>query len=306
MLSAETRGMLMGTIGVAMFAMTLPMTRWAVADLDPVWLAFARAEGAAALALVALLLTRAPRPDRRHWPALVAVSLGVIVGFPLFSSIAMRSSEASHGAVITGLMPLATAFIGARLAGDRPSKGFWIAAITGSALVCGFALHAGAGRFGAGTLWMLAAVVSGAAGYAWGGRLARELGGWQTIAWSLVFSAPLLAGPTLWLSWHHELSSASTRAWIGFAWVTVFSQFIGFYFWYGGMAIGGVTRVSQVQLLQIFMTLVFASWIGGEEVDAATWAIAAAVVATVAIGRRAPVRPYHPVSSKVPEPKAHR
>lgn len=300
MLTAETRGMLMGTVGVAMFAMTLPMTRLAVADLDPVWLAFARAEGAAALALIALLLTRTPPPERRHWPALAAIAAGVVLGFPLFSSLAMRESDASHGAVITGLMPLATALMGARLAGDRPSRRFWLAALAGSALVCGFALHAGAGRFGAGDLWMLAAVLTGSAGYAWGGRLARELGGWQTIAWSLILAAPLLALPTVWLTWQSDLSTASIGAWLGFAWVTVFSQFIGFYFWYGGMAIGGVARVSQVQLLQIFMTLVFASWIGGERVDPVTWIIAIAVVATVAIGRRAPVRPYHPVTSKAP------
>jgi drug/metabolite transporter (DMT)-like permease len=288
--SNETRGMLLGLVGVAMFAMTLPMTRLAVAALDPVWLAFARAEGAALLAAIALLASRSERPERRHWPALAATAGGVVLGFPLFSSIAMRHTDASHGAVITGLMPLATALIATRLAGERPSRGFWIAAIAGSLLVCAFALREGAGRIGAGDLAMLAAVVTGAAGYAWGGRLARELGGWQTIAWVLVFSAPVLALPTLWLSLRADFAGAGLPAWSGFLWVTVFSQFVGFFFWYGGMAIGGVARVSQVQLLQLFMTLVFAAWIGGERVDAWTWAVAAAVVAIVAAGRRAPVK----------------
>lgn len=295
-LSAETRGMLLGLVGVAMFAMTLPMTRFAVAELDPVWLAFARAEGAALLAALVLLARGAPRPPRRLWPAIAATAGGVVIGFPLFSSIAMRYTDASHGAVITGLMPLATALIASRLAGERPSRGFWLAAIAGSLLVCGFALRAGSGSLGAGDAAMLVAVVTGAAGYAWGGRLARELGGWQTIAWVLVFSAPVLALPTLWLSLRADLASAGPAAWVGFAWVTIFSQFVGFFFWYGGMALGGVARVSQVQLLQLFMTLVFAAWIGGERVDVATWLVAAAVVAIVAVGRRAPVAAYHPAA----------
>lgn len=282
--------MMLGLVAVAMFAMTLPMTRLAVAELDPVWLAFARAEGAALLAAVALLATRSARPARHHWPALAGVAGGVVVGFPLFSSLAMRVTDASHGAVITGLMPLATALIAIRLAGERPSRGFWLAAVVGSLLVCGFALQAGAGTIGAGDLAMLAAVVTGAAGYAWGGSLARDLGGWQTIAWALVASAPLLALPTLWLTLNVDFSVAGLPAWAGFAWVTVLSQFVGFFFWYGGMAIGGVARVSQVQLLQLFLTLVFAAWIGGENVDAATWVVAIAVVAVVALGRRAPVR----------------
>jgi len=294
--SSETRGMLLGLVAVAMFAMTLPMTRLAVAELDPVWLAFARAEGAALLAAAALLASGSPLPARRHWPALAATAGGVVVGFPLFSSIAMRHTDASHGAVITGLMPLATALIATRLAGERPSRGFWLAAIAGSLVVCGFALREGAGSVGAGDLAMLAAVATGAAGYAWGGRLARELGGWQTIAWVLVFSAPVLALPTLWLSLRTDLASVGPAAWSGFLWVTVFSQFVGFFFWYGGMAIGGVARVSQVQLLQLFLTLVFAAWVGGERVDAWTWAVAAAVVAIVAAGRRAPVAAYHRVS----------
>lgn len=293
-MSAETRGMLLGLAGVAMFAMTLPMTRLAVAELDPVWLALARAEGAALLAAIALIATRSAPPQRRHWPALIGVSAGVILGFPLFSSVAMRFTDASHGAVITGLMPLATALIAIRLAGERPSPGFWVAAAAGSLLVCGFALRAGAGSIGAGDVSMLAAVLTGAAGYAWGGRLARELGGWQTIAWALVASAPVLALPTVWLSLRADFSSVGLPAWIGFFWVTVFSQFVGFFFWYGGMAIGGVARVSQVQLLQLFMTLVFAAWIGSERVDAATWAVAAAVVAIVAIGRRTAVRTNAP------------
>jgi len=283
--------MLLGLVAVAMFAMTLPMTRLAVAELDPVWLAFARAEGAALLAAIALIVTRSRPPARKHWPALAATAGGVVVGFPLFSSIAMRHTDASHGAVITGLMPLATALIATRLAGERPSRGFWLAAIAGSLLVCGFALREGAGRLGAGDLAMLAAVATGAAGYAWGGRLARELGGWQTIAWALVFSAPVLAPPTLWLTLRADFSTAGLAAWSGFAWVTVFSQFVGFFFWYGGMAIGGVARVSQVQLLQLFMTLFFAALIDtAKPADSATWVFGSALVFLLWVQRKTSAR----------------
>jgi len=289
--SAETRGMLLGLVAVAMFAMTLPMTRLAVAELDPVWLAFARAEGAALLAAIALIVTGSRPPGRKHWPAIAATAGGVVVGFPLFSSIAMRHTDASHGAVITGLMPLATALIATRLAGERPSRGFWLAAIAGSLLVCGFALREGAGRLGVGDLAMLAAVATGAAGYAWGGRLARELGGWQTIAWVLVFSAPVLAVPALWLTLRADFSTAGLAAWSGFAWVTVFSQFVGFFFWYGGMAIGGVARVSQVQLLQLFMTLFFAALIDtAKPADPATWVFGSALVAILWVQRKTSVR----------------
>lgn len=288
--SRTTRGMLLGLAGVLMFSLTLPLTRLAVAGIDAYWLALARAEVAAVLAGIVLWATGQRRPQRRHWPALGGVAFGVVLGFPLFSSIAMRTTDAAHGAIIVGLLPLATAIIAARIAGERPSRRFWAAALTGSAVVIGFALRNGAGTLSAGDLAMLGAVGTGAIGYAWGGRLARELGGWQTICWALVFAAPLLLVPTLWLSLRADFSAAGALHWLCFGYISVFSQLVGFFAWYGGMALGGVARVSQVQLLQLFFSLIFAAALVGERVDAATWLTAGAVVAIVVIARGAPVR----------------
>jgi drug/metabolite transporter (DMT)-like permease len=285
----ETRGMLLGLAGVLMFSLTLPMTRIAVAELDPLWLALARAEGAAALAAIVLVATRQRWPSPREWRALAWVAACVVLGFPLFSSIAMRTSEASHGAVIVGLLPLATAGFAAAFGSERPGRRFWVAAAIGSAVVAAFALRDGIGRIGTGDLSMLLAVLAGAIGYARGGEAAKALGGWQTICWALLLAAPLLLAPTLWLTLRAPLATVSGGAWLGFAYVTVFSQFIGFFAWYGGMALGGVARVSQVQLLQLFFTLVFAAWIAGESVGPLNWGVATLVVAIVAVARRAPV-----------------
>ena len=288
----ELRGMLLALVGVMIFAGTLPATRIAVAELDPVWLALARAELAAVLGAFALWASGAKRPLRRHLGPLALVALGVVIGFPLLSSIAMREASASHGAVVIGLLPFATVVATAVLGGERPSRAFWAAAFAGSLIVVVFALHAGGGGFRSSDWSLIASVVAAAVGYAVGGRLARELGGWQTIAWALLLAAPLLIVPTLWLTQVESMAGVSLRAWAGFAYVTVFSQLLGFLFWYGGMAIGGVARVSQTQLLQLFFTLIFASLLLGEPVQASTWVAGSAVVALIAIGRRAGVRSF--------------
>ncbi len=284
-----SRGMVLGFLGVLAFSLTLPMTRMAVAEIDPVWLAFARAEVAAALAALALFARGVPLPARRHWGALFGAALGVVLGFPLLSSLAMRTTEAAHGSIIVALLPLATVIAAARLAHERPTRAFWGAALAGSAVVLGFALARGSGSLSAGDLALLGAVAAGAVGYAYGGMLSRHLGGWQTICWILVFSAPLLLIPTAWLTVVKPFAQVSWQAWAGFAYVSVFSQLVGFFFWYGGMALGGVARVSQVQLLQLFLTLIFAGLINGELVGASTWLVAALVVLIVALGRGAAV-----------------
>lgn len=281
----EARGLLLGLIGVATFSLTLPMTRLAVVDLDPVWIGLARALAASVPAAAWLLWTRAPRPPRELWPRLAMVAGGVIVGFPVFSSVAMRHVDASHGAVVLGVLPLATALAGAVLGGERPSRLYWAFAVAGAAIVCGFALREGAGRLQAGDALLAVAVAAAAVGYAAGAGVAQRLGGPQTICWTLVLSAPVLLPVVAALSWHHGVS-ARPSAWLGFAYVTLFSQLLGFFAWYKGLAIGGIARVSQVQLLQTFMTLGFAALVGGERPDLATWAFAAAVVAVVAAQRR--------------------
>lgn len=288
-ISDETRGMWLGAVGVAIFSLTLPFTRMAVAELNPVLVALGRAVVAAAGAALLLRRMNAPRPTPGQWRALLITAAGVVVGFPVLSSIAMREVPASHGAIVIGILPLATALFGALRFGERPSAGFWIAAVAGSGLVLAFALMQGGGALHPADLALLGAVAAAAMGYAEGGRLAQTMGGQQVICWALVLSMPVLFPVTLWLGWQHGID-ASAKAWIGFGYVSLFSMFIGFFFWYKGLALGGIARVGQVQLLQPFMTLVGAALLLGETLEAGHLLFALAVLAVVAAGRRMTIR----------------
>ncbi len=285
----ETRGMWLGAIGIAMFSLTLPVTRMAVAELHPVLLALGRAVVAAGCGASLLWSVRAPRPNRAQLKSLCIVALGVVIGFPVFSSVAMSRIPAAHGAIMLGILPLVTALFGALRFGERPSPGFWIAAVVGSVLVAAFALEEGGGSLQWGDLAMLAAVVAAAMGYAEGGRLSETMGGQQVISWALLLSMPLVLPVVVWLALEHGLH-ASVRAWVGFGYVSLFSMFIGFFFWYKGLALGGIARVGQVQLIQPFLTLLGAALILGELLTWKTVLFAAAIVAIVALGRRMPVR----------------
>jgi len=286
--NAETRGMWLGVVGVAIFSLTLPFTRMAVAELNPVLVALGRAVVAAGGALLLLWRMRAPPPRGRQWAALAVTAAGVVVGFPVFSSIAMRYVPASHGAIVVGILPLATAVVAALRFGERPSFGFWLAAVAGSAAVAGFALLRGGGTLHAADLALFAAVVAAAIGYAEGARLAQRMGGQQVICWALVLALPVLLPVTLWLA-HEYGVQASPRAWIGFGYVSLFSMFIGFFFWYKGLALGGIARVGQTQLLQPFLTLVGAALLLGEALETEHFLFALTIIALVAIGRRMPV-----------------
>ncbi len=293
----ESRGLLLGFIGVLIFSLTLPMTRVAVAQLDPWLIGFGRAVLAAIPAAMYLAWRRAPRPMRADWPPLAAVVIGVIVGFPVCSSIGMQTVPASHGAIVIGVLPLATALFAAWLGGERPSRAFWLLAVAGSAVVLVFAWRAGGGGFVTGDLWLLAAVALGALGYAEGGRLARKIGGPEVICWALVVSAPVLLVPVAWLAVRQTWPVGAT-ALLAFGYVTLFSQFLGFFAWYRGLAEGGLARVGQVvgqvQLLQVFLTIGFAGLLFGESIDPATWGYAALVVALVAAGRLTTIRRSRP------------
>ncbi len=279
------RGLIYGLLGVASFSLTLPATRIAVAGLDPVFVGLGRAVIAAALAAVVLVVTRTPWPGRRLLPRLACVAAGVVVGFPLFSALAMRYVPASHGAVIIGILPLATALAGAWLAHERPSRKFWIGAVCGSVVVVGFALWTGGGAPQPADGLLALAAIAAAVGYAEGGRLARTLGGWQVICWALVLASPFVAIPTF-LVMDARLATAPTSAWVGFAYVSVVSMFLGFVAWYRGLAAGGIAAVGQIQLLQPFLTIFASAWLLGETIEPGTFAAAAAVVASIAIGRR--------------------
>lgn len=311
MRTRETEGMLLGLIGVVIFSLTLPMTRIVVAEVHPLLNGLGRAL-VAALPAAALLAWR-----REKWPtwpqvrSLAVVSLGVIIAFPVFSAWSMKYVPASHGAVVNGLQPLCVAIYAAWLSHERPSKLFWASALAGSAIVVAFALQAGGGGLQAGDLLMLVAVGIGALGYAEGARLARQMGGWQVICWALVLSAPFLLLPVGGLAWAHHAAHPgplSLKVWLAFGYVTLFSQFIGFFAWYAGLAMGGIARVGQVQLLQIFFTMAFSALFFGEHVSGSTWLYAAAVIVTVVLGRRAAVRPAppQPMPQPVPTPAAAR
>lgn len=285
---ATTRGLAWGALGVLIFALTLPMTRLAVGDaadpqLPPGFVTAGRAAVAGLLSLVYLRLTGAGLPPRRVWPALAASALGTVVGFPLFLALALRDVEAMHAAVVTGVLPLATAVAGALAMRQRPSAGFWAAALAGCALVLGYAAWQGSGRLTAADGLLLLAVLSAAAGYVAGARAGAELSAPQVICWVLVGSLPLTLPVALWL-WPAAPVRAS--AWAGFGYAAVFSMWLGFFAWYRGLVLGGVVRVSQVQLLQPFLALIAAALLLGERLDAATLVFAAAVLAVVFLGKR--------------------
>lgn len=284
MMPRERTGLALGLLGVLAFSLTLPMTRLAVAELDASFVAFGRMAVAGIVAFLWIAVTRAPRPARGQWQPLAWASLGIVIGFPLLSSLALRTIDASHGAVVTGLLPFCTALFAAWLFQDRQSARFWICAALGSAIVIAFALRGGGGVLSPGDLWMLGAVVLGALGYVYGGRLAGTMGGIAVILWALVLALPVTLPVALWLAWTTP-PAASAAAWGGFAYVTLVSQLIGFFAWYNGLALGGIARVGQVQLLQVFFTLAFADLFFGESVPASTWLAAAAVVATIVVGR---------------------
>lgn len=282
-------GMAYGLLGVLGFSLTLPATRVAVAYLDPTLVGLGRALVAAVLAGVVLLVTRAPRPTGGQWRRLIVVALGVILGFPLLSAWAMTHLPAAHGAIVLGVLPLATALAGAVRSHEQPSAGFWLASLAGSAVVIGFSLSQGAGRLDGADLVLLAAVAAAAVGYAEGGRLAVELGGAPVICWALLLAAPFLVLPVGWAVAAHGWQ-APPQAWIAFAYVSLISQLLAFFAWYRGLALGGVARVSQLQLLQPFLTVVLAALLLGETVTWTMLGAAVLVVITIVLGRRTGVR----------------
>ncbi|MBB5369123.1 MULTISPECIES: DMT family transporter [unclassified Janthinobacterium] len=284
----DRKGLLLGLTAVAMFSLTLPFTRLAVAELPPAFVALGRALVAACLAALWLWHQRAPLPRREQWLPLALVALGCVVGFPWLTSIAMRSLPASHGAVLVGILPLATAVFAVLRGKERPSTGFWLMALAGTALVVLFALRQGGGSFHLADVLMFAAVILGALGYAEGGRLAQSMPGQHVISWALVLAAPFVLPLVLYLTWPQQtlLLQAGATAWLGFAYISVFSMFIGFFFWYRGMALGGVARVGQTQLLQPFLTLLGAAVLLGEALELASLLFAGAVIAVVAAGRK--------------------
>ena len=284
-LSRETFGLIIGTIGVIIFGVTLPMTRIAVVSLDPWFVTMGRAALAGLVALCVLVVLKRTVPTRSELMRLGVAAVFVIVGFPGFTGFAMRLVPASHGGVVLGILPLVVALFGAIAARERPSFGFWLSALAGAALVIGFSLRDGEGGFGLGDVLLLGAVLSAASGYTVLAGLTKSRPGWEVISWTVVISLPVTL-PFAFLTAPSDLFAVPLPHWGAFLYLGLMSQYVGFFFWNTGLAMGGQARVSQTQLLQTFVTLAFAAWVNGEQVDLLTWIFAVAVVGVVLIGRR--------------------
>lgn len=286
----ETLGLMFGLLGVTMLSVTLPATRLAVAEFDPVFVGLCRALLPAIPAAALLLLTRQRRPTRREAAALLLASTGIVYGFPILMSVAMKTLPAAHGAVVTGIMPLATAAVGAAVSGDRPSRGFWLCGALGSAAVVVYALIDGAGDIASADLVLLAAIATASLGYAVGGQIAKRLGGWQTICWIMVLALPISVALAVALDPPAPQTRPGTSAWLGLLYVVIGSQFLSFFAWYRGLALGGITRVSQLLLLQPCLTLAFAALLTGERLGWREIGFTVLIVAVVAASRRMPIR----------------
>ena len=280
-----TGGWISGFLGVLIFSGSLPATRAAVVDFHPLFLTGARAAIAGLLALVLLAAFRERRPDRGDVLPLAVVALGVVVGFPLLTALALEHVTAAHSIVFVGLLPLATAIFGVMRAGERPKPAFWLFSCLGSLMVAGFAFTQGFAASPVGDMLMLAAILLCGLGYAEGARLSRSLGGWQVICWALVLSLPVMTVLAV-LTLPASFATTGGAAWIGLGYVSVFSMLVGFVFWYRGLALGGIAGVGQLQLLQPFFGLALAATLLGETVSPGMLAVTLAVILCVAGAKR--------------------
>jgi drug/metabolite transporter (DMT)-like permease len=278
-------GWIKGLIGVVIFSGSLPATRVAVMQLDPVFLTVARAAIAGLLALCLLLVFRQKRPSRSDIVSLVVVALGVVAGFPLLTALALQHVTSAHSIVFIGLLPLSTAIFGVLRGGERPKPAFWIFSVVGSALVAGFALVQGGAASPLGDGLMLAAIIVCGLGYAEGARLSRTLGGWQVICWALVLSLPVMIALSLAFM-PATFSDVALPAWLSLAYVSLFSMLIGFIFWYRGLVQGGIAAVGQLQLLQPFFGLALAATLLHEPVSWTMLAVTVAVILCVVGARK--------------------
>lgn len=278
-------GLINGLLGVVIFSGSLPATRVAVADFDPLFLTVTRAAIAGLLGLCLLLVFKQKRPARADAIPLAIVALGVVVGFPLLTALALQYVTSAHSIVFVGLLPLATAIFGVLRGGERPRPAFWLFSGLGSALVAGFALTQSASASPIGDALMLAAIIVCGLGYAEGAKLSRTLGGWQVISWALVLSLPIMLPLTLLLI-PPSFGGVDVSAWLGLAYVSLFSMLIGFVFWYRGLAQGGIAAVGQLQLLQPFFGLALAAMLLHEPVSASMLAVTTGVILCVAGARK--------------------
>lgn len=278
-------GLVLGAIGVTIFGLTLPMTRIALDGFSPLFITFGRAVIASAAAGTALLVL-GKRWPRGAFPALFLAGICLVFGFPIFSSIAMQSLPAAHGGVVLGLLPLLTSIFAVIVDGERPSPVFWLCGVAGAALVVAFSARQSGFHLEVGDLWLLASAISASLGYVLSARLARRLSGWEVISWALVVMLPLsLIGAAL--TYSSGVTTPGHAAIGALLYHGLLSMFGGFIFWNAGLAIGGISRVAQIQLMQTFVTLLFSAILLGEHIGIETIIFAIAVAFVVWLGRKA-------------------
>ena len=284
--SHKKLGLLLGFIGMCLFAGTLPATRLAISGFDPWFLTVARAALAGSAGLVVLLVLQRRVPPRSLWPEMFVAAVCTVVGFPLFAALAMMTVPAAHGGVVLGILPLATAAAAAVFAHERPSRGFWLASAIGAIIVLTFMLRRNGGEtFSAGDLFLLGTVASGALGYTFSGRLAARMPGWEVISWQVVIFLPLAALATFAL-WPADIARVPVSSWAGLGYVGFVSQYTAFFVFNAALAIGGIARVGQVMLLQPFVIVALSLPVNGEPINVETILFSSAVVTTVLIGQR--------------------
>ncbi|MFE4700135.1 DMT family transporter [Streptomyces sp. NPDC056738] len=279
-------GTVQAALGVTAFSLTFPATAWGLEGFGPWSLVTVRCVLAAVLAGGCLLALRVPRPDRRHLAGLAVVAAGVVLGFPLLTTLALRTSTTAHAAVVVGLLPLTTALFSALRTGARPSRTFWLAACAGAAAVIAFTVQQSGGALTGADAYLFGALLICAAGYTEGGRLARVMPGWQVIGWALVLCLPLSV-PGALVALSYEPVHLTAHSVTGLLWVAAGSQFLGLVVWYRGMASIGIPKASQLQLAQPLLTLVWSVLLLGERLTPAAPLTAAAVLVCIALTQRA-------------------
>ena len=277
--------MLIGFVGILIFSLTLPVTKLAILSFSPYFIAFGRATFAGAVALAYLVIKHEPMMAKADIGKFVVIALGVVFGFPILTTVAMTHGSSSHGAVILGMMPLATTVIGVVRFGERPSLGFWLVSLLGAALVVIYALLKSSGSFTLVDLLLVLGGICACIGYVEGGELSKKMNPRAVISWALVISLPFNIIFS-YLTFDSVYYDAGLSAWTIFIYLSLFPMFIGFFFWYEGLAIGGIARVSQVQLIQPFCTLVAASVLLGDSLTWMNLVFAVLVVSTVILGKK--------------------
>lgn len=284
-MNKESKGMLIGFIGILIFSLTLPVSKITLLSFNPYFIAFGRATLAGAVALAYLIYKSERAPTKVDFVKFVVIALSVVFGFPIFTTVAMTHGSSSHGAVILGMMPLATTVIGVLRFKERPSLGFWLVSLFGAGLVILYALLKSSGSFTYVDGLLVLGGISACIGYVEGGELSRRMNPRAVISWALVISLPLNILLTC-ITYQQEYINAGALAWSSFIYLSLFPMFLGFFFWYEGLAIGGIARVSQVQLIQPFCTLLAASILLGDSLTVMNLVFAILVVSTVMLGRR--------------------